>query len=239
MKKIVLIISSVCLNINLFSQDSIRFMNNNIIAAKISEVGITDIKYHRFDNLDGPQYIVIKQDIRYIKFANGTVDSIRVDGVKPATEPKLAYKNETANSSTTTTDAPKIIIKRNRLVYNNRGLSETKLWMLIDNFPNKEGKVKLMTEYNAMKKYKKKQYTAGFVGLGLALLSPFVGVLVASEDAKTHPGSSYDRNRFNIVMGGFGTGIALGVIGSTMSTVFKAKRTKKRTEIAVMYNDMR
>lgn len=239
MKKIVLIISSVCLYINLFSQDSIRFMNNNIIAAKISEVGITDIKYHRFDNLDGPQYIVNKQDIRYIKFANGTVDSIRVDGAKPAIEPKLAYKNETTNSSTTTTDAPKIIIKRNRLIYNNRGLGETKLWMLIDNFPNKEGKVKLMTEYNAMKKYKTKQYTAGFVGLGLALLSPFVGVLVASEDAKTHPGSSYDRNRFNIVMGGFGTGIALGVIGSTMSTVFKAKRIKKRTEIAVMYNDMR
>jgi hypothetical protein len=240
MKKIVLIITSLNLYAHLFSQDSIRFMNHSIIAAKISEVGITDIKYHRFDNLDGPQYIVNKLDIQYIRFANGTVDSIHTEVAKSTTEPKFAYKNEIVNSSTTyNTDAPKIIIKRNRLVYNNRGLGETKLWMLIDNFPNKEGKVKLMTEFNAMKKYKTKQYTAGFVGLGLALLSPFVGGLVASEDAKTHPGSSYDRNRFNIVVGGFGTGIALGVIGSTMSTVFKAKRIKKRTEIAGMYNDMR
>jgi hypothetical protein len=239
MKKIVLIIAFVNLYANLFSQDSIHFVNNNIIAAKISEVGITDIKYHRFDNLDGPQYIVNKQDIRYIKFANGTVDSIRVEVAKPTTEPKLAYKNETVNPLETHADVPKIIIKRNRLVYNNRGLGETKLWMLIDNFPSKEGKMKLMTEYNTMKKYKTKQYTAGFVGLGLALLSPFVGGLVASEDAKTHPGSAYDKNRFSIVMGGFGTGIALGVIGSTMSTIFKAKRVKKRTEIAEMYNDMR
>ena len=239
MNKITLIIISIGLYISVFSQDSIRFMTNNIIAAKISEVSITTITYHRFDNLDGPHYIVNKQDIRYIKFANGTVDSMRVEVAKPTTEANLVYKNERANPSETYTGAPKIIIKRNRLVYNNRGLGETKLLMLIDNFPNKEGKIKLMTEYNAMKKYKTKQYTAGFVGLGLALLSPFIGGLVAAENANTHPGSAYDKNRVSIVMGGFGTGIALGVIGSTMSSIFKAKRVKKRTEIAEMYNDMR
>lgn len=238
MYKILICIGVILAPMNVFSQDSIRFMNNNIIATKISEVGITDIKYHRFDNLDGPQYIVNKQDIRYIKFANGTVDSIRVEVAKSTTEPKLEYKNETANLPTTSTDAPKIIIKRNRLVYNNRGLGEAKLWMLIDNFPSKEGKVKLMTEYNTMKKYKNTQYIAGFSGLGLALASVVAGFSLASADTR---GSSTNNVSTVVgdIVGGAAIGIILGVTGSTISTIFKAKRVKKRTEIAEMYNDMR
>jgi hypothetical protein len=238
MKKIILIIISITIYINMFSQDSICFMNNNIIVAKISEVGITDIKYHRFDNLNGPQYIVNKQDIRYIKFANGTVDSIRVEVAKSTTEPKLEYKNEIANLPTTSTDAPKIIIKRNRLVYNNRGLGEAKLWMLIDNFPSKEGKVKLMTEFNTMKKYKNAQYISGFSGLGLGLASVVAGFSLASAD--TH--GTATNNVSSIVgdiVGGAAIGIILGVTGSTISTIFKAKRLKKRREIAEMYNDLR
>ena len=185
MKKIVLIIASLSLYAHLFSQDSICFMNHTIIAAKIFEVGITDIKYHRFDNIDGPQYIVNKQEIHYIKFANGTVDSIHKAMARSIAEPKLANKNETINPSTTyNTDAPKIIIKRNRLEYNNRGLGEAKLWMLIDNFPNKEGKVKLMNEFNAMKKYKKAQYISGFSGLGLGLASVITGFSLASRDGR-------------------------------------------------------
>lgn len=238
MKKIVLIIASVCLFANLFSQDSIRFMNNNIIAAKISEVGITDIKYHRFDNLDGPQYIVNKQDIRYVKFANGTVDSIRIEVAKVTTEPKLEYKNETANLPTTSTDAPKIIIKRNRLVYNNRGLGEAKLWMLIDNFPSKEGKMKLVTEFNTMKKYKNAQYISGFSGLGLGLASVVAGFSLASADTRGTTTNNISTVVGDIV-GGAAIGIILGVTGSTISTIFKAKRLKKRREIAEMYNDMR
>jgi len=238
MKKIILIIISISLYINMFSQDSIRFINNSTIAAKIFEVSTTDIKYHRFDNLDGPQYIVNKQDIRYIKFANGTVDSIRVEAAKSTIEPNLEYKNETANSSTTSTDAPKIIIKRNRLVYNNRGLGEAKLWMLIDNFPNKEGKMKLMTEFNTMKKYKNTQYIAGFSGLGLALASVAAGFSLASKDGRGGATNNLGAVVGDVI-GGALVGVLLGVTGSTISTIFKAKRLKKRREIAEMYNEMR
>lgn len=238
MKKIILIIASLSLYANLFSQDSIRFMNNSIIAAKIFEVSTTDIKYHRFDNIDGPQYIVSKQDILYIKFANGIVDSIHTEASKPTTEPKLEYKNETANLPTASTDVPKIIIKRNRLVYNNRGLGETKLWMLIDNFPTKEGKMKLMTEFKTMKKYKNAQYISGFSGLGLGLASVITGFSLASADTRATTTNNVSTVVGDIV-GGAAVGIILGVTGSTISTIFKAKRLKKRREIAEMYNDMR
>jgi hypothetical protein len=236
--KIVICVGLTLTVINGFSQDSIRFMNNNIIAAKIFEVSTTDIKYHRFDNLNGPQYIVNKQDIRYIKFANGTVDSIRVEVTKSTTEPNLEQKNETANLPTTSTDAPKIIIKRNRLVYNNRGLGEAKLWMLIDNFPSKEGKLKLMTEFNTMKKYKNAQYISGFSGLGLGLASVVAGFSLASAD--THGTTTNNVSTVvGDIVGGAAIGVILGVTGSTISTIFKAKRLKKRREIAEMYNDLR
>ena len=238
MNKILIYIGVILAPMNVFSQDSIRFANNTIVAAKIFEVSTTEIKYHRFDNLDGPQYIVNKLDIQYIKFANGIVDSVHVEAAKLISEPKLTYKNETANPSITDTDAPKIIIKRNRLMYNNRGLGETKLWTLIDNFPSKEGKLKLINEFNTMKKYKKTQYIAGFSGLGLGLASVIAGIAVASTDTR---GASTNNISTVVgdIIGGTAIGIILGVTGSTISTIFKAKRLKKRREIAEMYNDMR
>ena len=58
------------------AQDTIYFKDKSIISSKIIEIGITEIQYHRFDNLTGPIYRVIKEDVKSIKYSNGEIDSV-------------------------------------------------------------------------------------------------------------------------------------------------------------------
>ena len=58
------------------AQDTIYFKDKSIISSKIIEIGITEIQYHRFDNLTGPIYRVLKEDVKSIKYLNGEIDSV-------------------------------------------------------------------------------------------------------------------------------------------------------------------
>ncbi len=62
-----------------FSQDTIVKVNKDTIQAKILEVGISEIKYKRFDNLEGPIYVIAKSEISMIRYINGGTDNFNVD----------------------------------------------------------------------------------------------------------------------------------------------------------------
>lgn len=59
-----------------FSQDTLYMHNGNTIAAKVVEVGTDEVKYKRFDNLEGPVFIVKNTEINTIKYKNGVTDQI-------------------------------------------------------------------------------------------------------------------------------------------------------------------
>lgn len=56
------------------AQDIIMKKNADEIRAKVTEVGSTEIKYRRWDNLDGPIYTISVNDVFVIKYENGTTD---------------------------------------------------------------------------------------------------------------------------------------------------------------------
>jgi len=56
---------------SLLGQDIILLRTGEEIRAKITEVTSTEIKYKRFDNLDGPNYITSKSEIFMITYENG------------------------------------------------------------------------------------------------------------------------------------------------------------------------
>lgn len=58
----------------LAAQDIITKANGEDIAAKVLEVGATDIKYKKFDNPDGPTFVIPKTDLLMIRYQNGTKD---------------------------------------------------------------------------------------------------------------------------------------------------------------------
>ena len=77
MKKIYLLFLLISIS-NLNAQDIIERKNGTTIEAKIDEVGVDIIKYHRYDNLSGPLYIFTKRDVDKITFENGHVEVFNV-----------------------------------------------------------------------------------------------------------------------------------------------------------------
>ncbi len=61
-------------SINSFSQDVITKKNGADIKAKISEVNEAEVKYKKFDNLNGPYFTIKKSEILMIRYENGTKD---------------------------------------------------------------------------------------------------------------------------------------------------------------------
>ncbi len=72
MKKLFLLFAFVFTFVHIFSQDIIIFKNGDEIKSKILEVTIDQIKYKKWNNLEGPNYSSLKLEIFMIKFENGT-----------------------------------------------------------------------------------------------------------------------------------------------------------------------
>lgn len=99
----------------------------------MSEIGLTEIKYNRFDNLTGPLYVVEKKLVKYIKYVNGSVDSFNV--AKPNIEvPKVETQNETPAyvDNTVAPSFKKIqIVGKKKLYYEHRPLNDKALFAVI------------------------------------------------------------------------------------------------------------
>lgn len=203
-----------------YSQDTIKFINNTIQVVKVFEIGITEIKYYRFDNIDGPVYISNKSDIESIKFFNGHVESF-----SHAKSETVITKKAVAVIPSLSTE--KIIILDPKLMYAGKPLGESRLLRLINNFPDQQKKILLMKEYQEMKSYKKKQYLFGFVGLGAGLVLPYVGLI-----------SSFMFNDPTPLVIGAAGGLTIGITGAVISGINKRKRLKKKIETAALYNNL-
>ena len=170
---------------------------------------------------DGPLYVVSKSEIRYIKYSNGHVDSV-VSKIKTETPETLTIYNGPISPY----GNEKIVISGSRLSHNGKAVGESRLYRLISNVPIPEKKAELYKEYLVMKSYKKRQYLFGFVGLGAGLALPYIGLM-----------SSFifdDGVPFAI---GLAAGATIGITGAVLSGINKHKRTKKRIDIANLYNN--
>lgn len=80
-----------------FAQDTITKRNAEKIVAKILEIGTTEIKFKKFDNQEGPLYIVNKSEIKMIVYANGMKELFEdkeAIKVQPATDDYVVKKPE-------------------------------------------------------------------------------------------------------------------------------------------------
>ena len=74
MKAVLIFITTNLICTSLFSQDIVIFKNGDELEAVVKEILPNEVKYIRYDNLDGPLYTVLKRDIFMIKYQNGTKD---------------------------------------------------------------------------------------------------------------------------------------------------------------------
>jgi hypothetical protein len=120
MKPIFLSLLALLFTNALLAQDNIVLRNGEEIKAKVQEVGTTEIKYWKADNLNGPLYVVLKSDVFIIKYENGTKEvfgsaedahaappkpeindeaefrdrRVREDRRRPARQPRTHYQND-------------------------------------------------------------------------------------------------------------------------------------------------
>lgn len=94
MKKILIILFATISFNSSFSQDLIIKKTGDEIKSKVLEVNSTEVKYKKFDNLNGPTFSLEKSDVFIIKYENGTKDVFNEE------QPINNIKLNTTNSST-------------------------------------------------------------------------------------------------------------------------------------------
>jgi len=72
MKYILLFILFICSSNIIKAQDTLSTRYGESILVKVIEVGTSEVKYKKLDNLNGPMFSMLKSDLLMIKYENGT-----------------------------------------------------------------------------------------------------------------------------------------------------------------------
>jgi len=100
MKKISIIFLLITWAFAVYAQDVVTMTDGTQIKAKVTEINSSEIKYNRFDHLDGPTIVVAKASVHAIAFENG-IHEVFNPLAEPA--PAAARPPATAPVSTSTT----------------------------------------------------------------------------------------------------------------------------------------
>lgn len=71
MKLVLSLLITVLVSLSSFAQDQIIKKDGKKISCKITEIGLSEIKYYNQDNLQGPLYSIGKEQVQMIVFENG------------------------------------------------------------------------------------------------------------------------------------------------------------------------
>ncbi len=67
--------------------DEIIKRDGDIVIARIMEVGVTEIKFKKCDNPEGPTYSILKSEVFMIKYPNGTTDVFKEEANRNNAQP--------------------------------------------------------------------------------------------------------------------------------------------------------
>lgn len=217
MKKLFLL--ALCYVSALSAQDTIRFTNGSAAPVKVNEIGETEIKYNRWDNITGPVYVVNKNEVRYIRYVNGMKDTFAVAKPKVEVQTPVAETPGYVNNPPPTQPAfQQIIFVHKRLYYDHHPLNDKNLLVLIRKHPEQGVQNLLLKEYTKLSTYKNNRM------IGLFMLYGGIATSVFS--------SAFGQNAGGALL----LGTAVGISGSVISIINKNKRNAKRKDIARIYN---
>ncbi|MCX6203406.1 MAG: hypothetical protein NTY43_03815 [Bacteroidetes bacterium] len=91
MKNILLFILFLCSSNIIKAQDTLSMRSGENILVKVIEVGNTEVKYKKLDNLNGPIFSILKSDLLIIKYENGTKDDF--SSIKKIEEKVVSVEN--------------------------------------------------------------------------------------------------------------------------------------------------
>lgn len=200
----VLIISGWLLKGNiLFAQDLIILKNGDEIKSSVTEVGFDVIKYKKYENLAGPEYILEKSKVFMIKYVNGTKD---VFNTVNEAQPEVIQKKEPPVSSFTSREP--VTSKGMKVYQGNEKLSPAEVRRLFAPFPD------ALHSYNSARVLNGFDLAVAIIGAGviavaiindesqimaLAYASPFlIGDIVLATISSKKKQASINIYNFNI-----------------------------------------
>ena len=93
MKSFALLVIGLFLSQYSFSQDVILKNDGATILAKVMEVTTSEVKYKRFENLEGPTYSILKNELSNITYENGTKDVFSSVNIYANNNASTSYQN--------------------------------------------------------------------------------------------------------------------------------------------------
>ena len=101
MKKITLTLLATLSFFMCQAQDLLTKRNGDEVQVKVQEVSLDEIKYKRFDNLEGPMISIAKHDVFMIRYENGTKEMFNQSPVTATPQPidsrQAGYEYEQKN----------------------------------------------------------------------------------------------------------------------------------------------
>ncbi|MCX6295415.1 MAG: hypothetical protein NTX97_05000 [Bacteroidetes bacterium] len=227
MKKSVLSILLCFFTLVNFAQDTITKNNSEKIIAKIIEINSTELKFKKFDFLDGPTYIEKKSDINFIVYSNGMKEVFKQE---PAPKIEVKVSDNSDYYVGKSSESNKIEMwGSGRYRQKNVRIGERDVHTILMETKDK----KIMTLVSSAKDAKAMQYI-GFAAIPLGISA--YGLLIASMIyGNTSASGSLGLNP------GYVTGSAVCLVAAIacpiVSGTFKRKRTNYNRAAVKLYNE--
>lgn len=187
-----------------FAQDKIIKQSGDTILAKVTEVNISEIRYKKESNIDGPTYVIAKSSVVDIIYSNGEIEHFAaIAENKTQSTSNNVYKSPSSNN--TTYNSEEIFIKGYTYYYQGRRISKRKLQSLIVN----TGNPMVIEEYDRSKTLQTIAYVSGFASIPVF----YAGIIVSAY--------SFNPTGFWV---GFAAGNAMLITNHTLRKVYKNKR---------------
>jgi hypothetical protein len=212
----------VFFSFGVFAQDTLYKRNStDIIVAKVIEISTIEIKYKRFDLLDGPMFVIDKNQIEKIKFMVGSVEYFNVNVPKP-----IINNNQFVNSNS---EAIEPYGNRGIYLYKEKKTGVKDVFDIIEYKNIKWKSREISTLIYESKKQKRNQYLIGFSSIGVGIFT-LVGISAVSSNSYNY------QNSVSNSLGVFALG-ALGVIATqVISYNCKLSHLKFANKAVDIYN---
>ncbi|MFL5762926.1 MAG: hypothetical protein ACJ77K_03220 [Bacteroidia bacterium] len=215
LNKILVIVFAGVLGNTSFSQDTINYRNGGRLSAKVTEISATTVSYKKQENLSGPTYSDLKNDIASVQFANGTKEEF---GYEAPAEPAVITPVIAPPSNTSY--YPMQQYGKTKFLYGNRVIGNHEMHDILLSLNNE----RITDLLRTAKKQARGQY-AGF------LIFPLGIAALAIEDNSSGTGLN-DEKLASILVGG------LGVASVVTSITLKVKRHHNEQEALKLYQQM-
>ena len=215
------------LSVLMQAQDTLYKRSGEIIPAKILEINIKEVSYKRSDLLEGPLFVILKNDIKKIRYATGTIDSFAIVAPAPPKQVVMRtpiYLPTNPNEITNT-------YRRGFYKFQGHQISDRNVMILAVEKNLLWKNTEIDRNVKEYRRNKAIQYSIGLGGAALGIAGLYGSAFILSYN------SNYTSN---MIAGGIGAAAFGGILVSSqiVSFQYKLKRLKNTNKMMELYNQL-